>query len=80
MIITRATIHSIGSRVFFQPHGNGGAMNMDIPVSEFNYAIDNNLVELLKDDIWVFTPKGRTLLQQLKNRQQELVAQGGRRI
>ena len=69
----RATIHSAGTRVFFQPYGNC-SLNHDIPTQELNYAIDNKRVVLLKSslnggtDMYGFTPKGRSLLKQLKNR------------
>jgi hypothetical protein len=72
MTIDRAQIHSVGTRVFFQPFGNC-SMNYDLTAQELQSAIDNDLIFRHLDskpdhDIYVFRASGRRLLRSLKTR------------
>jgi len=69
----RATIHSKGVVIDFHPYSNC-SMGYAITAQVLQNAIDNDQVVLIKSslnsgtDVYGFTPKGRSVLKQLKTR------------
>lgn len=65
--LTRAYIRIDRRRIMFYAHRD--ARILDLTAADLNYAIDNCFIELDSPGLYIFTKKGRTYLQQLKDRQ-----------